>query len=108
MEYDVLWITSLIMTLLYCGLGGTVFFKYRTLLDPFQRATIIGFTVAFIVKTAFWIIAWEYNKYNLSVYSESDLNIRIVPIRTTLGALVSALSFIIYQIIILRIIVELD
>jgi len=60
MEYNVLWISSLIMTLLYCGLGGPVFFKYRSLLDPFQRAAIICFSIALIARTSFWIIAWEY------------------------------------------------
>ena len=67
MDYDVLWITSLVMTLLYCGLGGTVFFKFKSLLDPFQKATLIGFTAALIVRTAFWIIAEEYDQYNQSV-----------------------------------------
>ena len=57
MEYQVLWITSLIMTLLYCSLGGTVFFKYWKLLDSFQKVTIIAFSIAFIIRTTFWIIA---------------------------------------------------
>jgi len=60
-----------------------------------------------IVRTAFWIIAEEYENYNQSVYYNND-KLRVIPIRGTLGALVTALSFIIYQIIIFRIIVEYD
>jgi len=60
----VLWITGVILTLLYCSLGGTVFYKYWSLLDAFQRAVIIGFTVEILTKAIFWIIAWVYNKEN--------------------------------------------
>ena len=98
MDYMVLWITSVILTLLYCGLGGTIFFKFWTLLDAFQKAAIIGFTIEILTKAVFWIIAWEHNKYNESTF----------PVRTTLGALITAISFITYQIIIMRIIVEYD
>ena len=94
----VLWITSVILTLLYCGLGGTIFYKYWSLMDVFQRAAIIGFTIEMLAKSIFWIVAWDY--YEL--YKET------FPVRTTLGAFITAISFITYQIIIMRVIVEYD
>jgi hypothetical protein len=51
----------------------------------------------------------EFDKYNQSIYDNPlALNIAIIPIRSTFGALVGALSFTIYQIIIFRIVVEYD
>ena len=61
MDYMALWITGVILTLLYCGLGGTILFKFWTLLDAFQKAAIIGFTIEILTKAVFWIIAWDLN-----------------------------------------------
>jgi putative Mn2+ efflux pump MntP len=109
MEYTTLWITSLIMAILYSSFGGPVYFKYRTLLDPFQKATILIFVCAFILKTIFWYISEIYDENNREIYSEDPSNkIRILPIKTSLGSLVSGMSFIIYHIIIYRVIVEYD
>ncbi len=72
MDYDVvlwisLWIASAFMTLIYITLGGTVYLKYRKILDPFQLAAILIYSIAFLAKTVFWIISWQAAEYNENI-----------------------------------------
>ena len=110
MDYDALWVTlwvtSVVLTVIYLGLAGRVYFRFRKMLDPFQRVAIITYSVAFVAKTIFWIISWQCADYNERIYN--DTKKQLIPVQSTLGALVSGISFIILQIIIFRIFVEYD
>ena len=110
MNYEVLWIVSMFLTAIYLTFGGLVFFKYRSLLDPFIKSNIIIFSTAFVTKTIFWFVSWSLDSYNSSVlhkpidpFNRNNI-VPLVPIRATLGSIVSAISFLILQIIIFRII----
>lgn len=110
MDYDglwmTLWIASAFMTTTYIGLGSHVFIKYLGILDPFQKVAIIAYSVAFIVKTVFWVISWQCAEYNEKNYL--DTTKPLIPVQSTLGALVAGMSFIILQVIIFRIFVAYD
>jgi hypothetical protein len=67
MDYEVLWIVSLSMTLIYCGCGGTVFVKYRRYLDPFMKSNITIYFCAFVAKTFFWLASYELELYNNTI-----------------------------------------
>jgi hypothetical protein len=74
MDYDALWVTlwatSAFLTTIYLGLGGRVLLKFRSILDPFQKVAIITYSIAFIVKTIFWIISWQCADYNERIYND--------------------------------------
>jgi hypothetical protein len=110
MNYEVLGIVSVPLTTIYLSFGGLVFFKYRSLLDPFIKSNIIVFSMAFVTKTICWFVSWYLDTYNSLVLHKpiDPLNpnniVPLVPIRVTLGSIVSGISFLILQIIIFRII----
>ena len=97
MNYDVLWmslwIASAFMTLVFLTLGGTLYLKYRKLLDPFQLAAILIYSIAFVAKTVFWVISWQAADYNERILN--DIKKQLIPVQSTLGALVAGISFII-------------
>ena len=97
MNYDVLWmslwIASAFMTLVFLTLGGALYLKYRKLLDPFQVCAILIYSIAFIAKTGVWIISWQAADYNESILN--DIKKQLIPVQSTLGALVAGISFII-------------
>ena len=74
MDYDLLWmslwIASALMTLIFLTLGGTLCLKYRKLLDPFQLVAILIYSIAFVVKTVFWVISWQIADYNESILND--------------------------------------
>jgi heme/copper-type cytochrome/quinol oxidase subunit 2 len=74
MDYDVLWmslwIASAFMTLIFLALGGTLYLKYRKLLDPFQLLAILIYSIAFVVKTVFWVISWQAADYNERILND--------------------------------------
>jgi len=82
MDYDVLWmslwIASAFMTLIFLTLGGTLYLKYRKLLDPFQLLAILIYSIAFVVKTVFWVISWQAADYNERILS--DPNKQLIPV----------------------------
>jgi hypothetical protein len=110
MDYDglwmTLWIASGFMTIIYVSFAGNVFIKYRSILDPFQKVSILIYCVAFVTKTIFWVISWQLAKHNESIFD--DTKEKLFPIQSTMGAIVSAISFIILQVIIFRIFIEYD
>ena len=101
MDFMVLWIVSVILLILYATFGGILLHKYRKLLDPFIKSNISIYLIAFVVKFIFWLASWQLEKYNISI---SDSTQALVPIRSTLGSIVSGISFMILQIILFRII----
>lgn len=102
MEYWVLCYVSLMIMLIYLTLGITVFARFRKILDPFMKSNIIIYLIAFCAKPVFWYFCYKLEVYNLSI--ENIATIPLVPIRSTIGSVISAMCFMILQIIIIRII----
>ena len=55
MDYVVLWIVSSFVMLIYCLMGGFVFCKYRSILDPFIKSHITIYIAVFVAKPFFWM-----------------------------------------------------
>jgi hypothetical protein len=102
MDYWVLVYVSSCFFLIYLALSLFMIFRYRKIMDPFMKSNIIIYQIAFFAKPIFWYYSERLELYNLSIENATELP--LVPIRSTLGSVVSAMCFMIIQIIIIRII----
>lgn len=102
MDYWSLLIASIAIALAYLTVAGVSYFKYRHILDPFMKSNIIIYIVAFTAKPLFWFFSWRLEIYNQSI--QNTTSIPLVPIRSTLGAAISGMCFLILHVIIIRIV----
>ncbi len=101
MDYWVLSIFSFIMMLIYCALGGFSLWKFKGLLDPFIKSNITLFMIVFSVKPFFWLACQYLEQYNIILLDQEQ---PLVPIRSSIGSVISAMSFLILHIILFRIV----
>lgn len=93
------------MGAIFLSFGWYIFCKFYKILDPFQKVTIVLYSVAFILKTMLWIFSWLSALYN-SFKQENDKS--LIPFQSIFGFFISAISFIIFHVIIFRVYTEYD
>ena len=99
-----LFIVSLCLMIVYCSLSVACFVKYRRFLDPFMKSNIIAYIFAFLAKPIFWFASLKLEEYN-SVPARDGKTKLLIPIRSSIGGMVSGICFLIIHIFQFRIVI---
>jgi hypothetical protein len=94
---------SLLIMAVYLTLAFPILIKYRPLMDAFMKANIGTYLFAFTAKPLFWFISYRLDIYNKSIHKWVQQE-PLIPIDSPFGAVISAMSFLILHILIIRIV----
>lgn len=81
-------IVSFIFLFIYGSMAALTFLRHRKLLDPFIKSNLLIYMGVFLTKPFFWLAGWQLDKLNKG-------DTPLIPIRSTLGSMISSMSFLV-------------